>query len=274
MSVMSSVNAARADAPVRPRKPPPSAFVIIGLVVACAITAWAAYGVDFTLMPLFTDLTRGQVIIEQFLQPDWAFLVRPAVSEAFLETLYMAILASLVGCLLALVFAMLASKVSAPNTAVYRVSRLVLSLIRSLPDIAYGLIFVAVVGSGPLPGVLALIMFNIGVAAKLTGETIDAVDLGPVEAVEAAGGSRLQRARWAIFPQVAPNYLSYCFYVFELNIRASLVLGLVGAGGIGDLIRVLLARFAYPQVSAMIVVLFVVVFVLDQLSRALRKRLT
>lgn len=259
---------------VRPRKPPPSRFVVVGLVTAAAITLWAGLGIDFTLMPLFTDLTRGQVIIQQFLSPEWEFLARPAVRDAFLETLYMAILASLVGCVVALVLAMLASKVTAPNTAVYRITRAVLSLVRSLPDVAYGLIFVAVVGIGALPGVLALIMFNIGVAAKLTGETIDAVDPGPVEAVEAAGGSRTQRARWAVFPQVAPNYLSYCFYVFELNIRASLVLGIVGAGGIGLLMETLLKRFAYSQVSAIVVLLFVVVFVLDQVSRALRRRLT
>ncbi|WP_420114189.1 phosphonate ABC transporter, permease protein PhnE [Pseudactinotalea sp.] len=274
MSAATPVNDAPAAAPSRPRKPPPSPFVIVGLAIAAAITVWAGIGIDFTLLPLFTDLTRGQVIIEQFLRPEWAFLLRPAVSAAFLETLYMAILASLVGCSVALVLAMLASKVTAPNTAVYRITRAVLALIRSLPDVAYGLIFVAVLSIGALPGVLALIMFNIGVAAKLTGETIDSVDRGPVEAVEAAGGSRTQRARWAVFPQVAPNYLSYCFYVFELNIRASLVLGIVGAGGIGQLLQTLLARFQYSQVSAIVVMLFVVVFVLDQVSRALRRRLT
>lgn len=266
--------AADAAHPSRPRKPPPSPTLLIGLAIVVAITVWAGLGIEFTLTPLFTDLTRGQVIIEQFVRPEWDFLVRPAVAAAFLETLYMAVLASLVGCVLALLLAMLASKVSAPNTAVYRITRAVLSLVRSLPDVAYGLIFVAVVGTGALPGVLALIMFNIGVAAKLTGETIDAVDPGPIEAVEASGGNRLQRARWAILPQVAPNYLSYCFYVFELNIRASLVLGIVGAGGIGFLMETLLARREYSQVSAIVVLLFVVVFVLDQLSRALRRRLS
>ncbi|WP_156252514.1 phosphonate ABC transporter, permease protein PhnE [Pseudactinotalea terrae] len=258
----------------RPRKPPPSPALLIGLAVVLAITLWAGLSIEFTLAPLFTDLTRGKVIIDQFLRPEWDFLLRPAVAAAFLETLYIAILASLGGCILALLLAMLASKVSAPNTLVYRITRGVLSLVRSLPDVAYGLLFVAVLGTGALPGVLALIMFNIGVAAKLTGETIDSIDPGPVEAVEAAGGNRLQRARWAIFPQVAPNYLSYCFYVFELNIRASLVLGIVGAGGIGTLLYTLLARFEYSQVSAIVVLLFVVVFILDQLSRALRRRLS
>lgn len=271
MSVAASTAVTRTT---RPRRPPPSPFVLIGLAVAAAITVWAAIGIDFTLAPLFEDIGRGGVIIEQFLDPNWAFLGRDVVREEFLVTLYIAVVASVAGCGLALVLAMLSSKVSAPSTAVFRVTRVVLSMVRSLPDVAYGLIFVAVLGGDPLAGVLALVMFNIGVAAKLTGETIDAVDPGPIEAVEAAGGSRLHRARWAVLPQVAPSYVSYCFYVFELNIRASLVLGLVGVGGIGDLVRVLLAQFRYSEVSVLIVLLFVVVFVLDQVSRALRRRLT
>lgn len=272
---MSAAPAAQHDAaPARPRRPPPSPALVVGLVVAAAITVWAAIGIDFTLAPLFTDLTRGRTIIDQFLRPEWDFLLRPAVRDSFLETLYIAIIAAVVGCLLALVLAMLASKVSAPNTVVYRVTKWLLALIRSLPDVAYGLIFVAVLSIGALPGILALIVFNIGVVAKLTAETIDAVDPGPIESVEATGGSRLHRARWAVFPQIAPNYLSYCFYVFELNIRASLVIGIVGGGGIGELMRTLLARFEYSQVSAIVVALFVVVFLLDIASRSLRRRLT
>src|SRR5699024_4016468 len=136
------------------------------------------------------------------------------------------------------------------------------------------LLFVAFVQTGALPGILALIVFNIGVVAKLTPESIDAVDRGPIEAVEAAGATRFQRARFAIFPQIAPNYLSYCFYVLELTLRASTVLGFVGAGGIGQVIVLLMTRLDHSSVSAVVVALFVVVFVLDQASRAVRRRLT
>lgn len=258
----------------RPRKPPPSAATIGGLIVFLAITLWAAIGVEFTLTPLITNITRGSDVIYQYLHPNWEILTRPAVREGFLETLYIAILASLVGCLVALVLSMLASKVSAPNSAVYQVTKFILSLVRSLPDIAYGLLFVAFVGVGALPGILALIIFNIGVIAKLTSESIDAVDRGPIEAVEAAGATRFQRGRFAVLPQVAPNYLSYCFYVFELNLRASLVLGFVGAGGIGEVIMLLVTRLDHSSVSAVVVMLFVIVFILDQVSRAVRRRLT
>lgn len=256
-----------------PRRPPPSAFALIGGIAVLGLTLWAGYGIDFTLAPLIHDLTRGEEVLRQFV-PNWTFLTRDAVIAAALTTLYMAIIASAIGCAIAMAVALLASKVSAPNVGVYRVAKAIMSAVRSLPDIAYGLLFVAFVGTGALGGMAALIMFNIGVAAKLTAESIDAVDPGPIEAVEAAGGSRIQRAVTAVVPQVAPNYFSYCFYVFELNLRASLVIGIVGGGGIGQTIMTELARFNYGNISAVIVMFIVVVFVLDRVSRTIRRRLT
>ncbi|SED76680.1 phosphonate ABC transporter, permease protein PhnE [Ruania alba] len=273
MSVPTDAPAAAPPAE-RPVKPPLSIGAVLAVVIFLAITGYAAWGIDFTLRPLWEDVNRGREIIARYFEPNWAILTRPAVREGFLETLYIAIIATLVGCILALVCAMLASKVSAPNLPVYRITKLVLSVLRSLPDLAWGLLFVAFVVDGPLAGVLALIMFNIGIVAKLTSESIDAVDRGPIEAVEAAGASRFQRGRFAVLPQVAPNYLSYCFYVFELNIRASAVLGMVGAGGIGVVINLLVTRLQHEDLSAVVIALVAVVFVLDQASRAIRRRLT
>jgi phosphonate transport system permease protein len=116
-------------------------------------------------------------------------------------------------------------------------------------------------------------MFNIGVNAKLTSETIDGVDLGPVEAADASGANRMQRAWAAVVPQILPSYMSYSLYVFELNIRASVVIGLVGGGGIGQVIRVQLNQFNFSNLGALIVGLFVVVFVLDRISLMIRRRL-
>lgn len=242
-----------------------------GMVVALAVTVWAAAGIEFTLAPLFTDTLRGQRIIAQFFDPDWSYIVR--VWPSWVETLSIAVVASVVGCALALGAAMLASSVTAPNTAVYQSAKAALAVVRSLPDIAYGLLFVAAVGTGALGGIMALVLFNLGIAAKLTAETIDAVDPGPLEAADASGANRIQRAARAVFPQIAPNYLSYCLYVFELNIRASVVIGLVGGGGIGNVISVELSRFRYDRLAALVVALFVVVFAIDQLSRAIRRRL-
>lgn len=254
----------------RPRKPGPSWAVLTGLALAAAFTAWAAWSIEFTLVPLFTNLDNGWVIIQQFLNPNWGFVFR--VWEAWVETLAIAVIASFVGVLLGLVFAFLASKVTNRTSWFYLATKWFLSVIRSLPDVAYVLIFVALVSIGSLAGILALIVFNLGIAAKLTAETIDAVDQGPLEAADASGAGTIARARWAVLPQILPNYLSYCLYIFELNIRASVVIGIAGGGGIGSVINVQFSRFNYENVAAITVAIFVVVFAIDQLSQWLRRR--
>lgn len=239
--------------------------------IAAVLTVAAANAIEFDLTPLFTDTGRGWFIISEFLSPNWSFLGRTI--GPWLDTLSIAILASLVGCLLALVLSMLASPVTARTPWVYRTVKTVLSVVRSLPDVAWALLFVAIVGVGPLAGILALIMFNLGIVAKLTAETVDAVEPGPLEAADASGANAVQRARVAVVPQILPNYFSYAMYAFELNVRASVVIGLVGAGGIGNVISVELARFNYANLSAVVVALFVVVFLIDSASRAVRRRL-
>jgi len=135
------------------------------------------------------------------------------------------------------------------------------------------LIFVAAVGIGPLAGMLALFFFNVGVVAKLLSETVDGVDTGPIEATRAAGGNRIQTTRWAVMPQILPNYVAYSLYTFELNIRASTVIGIVGAGGIGQLLNAQRAFFRYDNLAVIIVELFVFVFVIELFSIWVRRRL-
>jgi phosphonate transport system permease protein len=254
-----------------PRKPRPNWMLWTGLVIVAAITVWSALSINFTLTPLFTNLTRGAEILGQLASPNWEFAWR--VRDAWLETLYIAVIAAAVGNGVALVLSMLASKVTSPNKVVYQLFKQLLNVVRSLPDIAYALLFVAAVGTGAMGGILALIMFNIGVNAKLTSETIDGVDPGPIEAADASGANRIQRAWTAGVPQILPNYVSYSLYVFELNLRASVVIGLVGAGGIGQVLSVQLSRFGYENIGAIVVVLFVIVFTLDRVSIWLRRRL-
>lgn len=255
----------------RPSRPAPRWGLWLGISIAAAITVWSAVAIDLDLEPLFTNTTRGSRILQQFLDPNWPFIWR--VMDRWLETLYIAVIAAVIGNAVGLGMALLASRVTA-GSVVHRVTKTVLSVVRSLPDVAYGLLFVAAVGTGALAGILALIFFNVGIIAKLTSETIDAVDPGPIEAADAGGANRLQRAFAAVVPQILPNYTSYSLYVFELNIRASLVIGLVGGGGIGNVIRVELNGFRYANISAIVIAVFVIVFLLDRLSIFLRRRLT
>jgi len=223
--------AATPTAPARPRKPRPSRVLILGLAAVAAITVWAGWEIDFTLGPLVENFSNGWVVVEQFLHPNWSYLGN--AWTAWLETISIAIVASFFGVAVGLVFAYMASRVTNRSTPLFRATKWFLAVLRSLPDVAYVLIFVALVGVGSLAGILALFIFNIGIAAKLTAETIDAVDQGPLEAADASGAGTFARARWAVQPQILPNFLSYALYIFELNIRSSVVIGYAGGGGIG-----------------------------------------
>lgn len=240
------------------------------------ITAWAVLeplgGIGFTLAPLFgEDLIRGRRIIAEFLNPNWAFLGR--IWGPFLETFLIAVIAAVLGVAASLPLAIMATRISGVGRTFYAFMRGLNSMIRSLPDIAWGLLAVAAVGSGALAGVVALIFFNIGVMVKLTSETVDAIDVGPLEAANASGATRTQTAWQSIVPQILPNYLSYGLYVFELNIRASVVIGFVGGGGIGNVLNVQLALFSYGNISVLIIVLFAAVYIIDRISIRVRRRL-
>jgi phosphonate transport system permease protein len=263
-----------AQGSTRPAKPRPSLVVPIGLVAFLVIT-WVAtseqFGIGLDIGSIISDITRGVGILGDLLRPNWAFL--PQTVDPMVETFRMAVLAAAVGCSVALPIAFLASRVTAPNLPTYVGDRAVLSVIRAIPDFLYAMIFVSAVGIGPLPGIAALILFNIGVVAKLQSETVDGIDAGPIEAARAAGGNRMQTIRWAALPQVLPNYVAYTLYTFELNIRASTVLGIVGAGGIGRILLREYKFFNFSNMSVIVVELFVLVFLIELVSITLRRRL-
>jgi phosphonate transport system permease protein len=130
------------------------------------------------------------------------------------------------------------------------------------------------VGLGPFPGTLALAIHSVGMLAKLFADSIEAIDPGPVEALRSAGAGKLSTIRWAVLPQVAPHFISYFLFRFELNVRVAVVLGLVGAGGIGFILTQYMRLFQYQKVCTIILVILVLVMSVDYLSSRLRKAVT
>lgn len=271
---MTTAPVARLGGP-RPARPRRSWFGPVLLLIGVGVTLYSAapqpMGIGVDMGAISANLTRGREIIGEVLRPNLAFL--PSTITALIETFQMAIVACIIGCGVGLPLAFLASRVTAPSHWVLTTDRWVLNVVRALPDLLYALIFVAAVGVGPLAGILALILFNIGVLAKLLSESVDAVDTGPVEAATAVGASRTQMVRSAVLPQVLPNYVAYSLYVFELNVRASTVIGIVGAGGIGNILNTQMKFFAFSNVGAVVLELFVVVLAIEAVSITLRRRL-
>lgn len=256
----------------RPLRPARSKLIWVAVVGFLAMTAWSWVGIGFSPAELVEKLDNARRIIDDSFPIAWQ--AWPVLVGPLLETFRMAVIGAVIGCSLALVVGFLASRVTSPGAVTYGVAKTLMSVVRSIPDVLYALLFVAAVSIGPLAGVLALVFFNVGVVAKLLAETVDAVPLGPLEAADAAGATFVQRVRTAVFPQVLPNYLAYALYTFELNLRASVVLGLVGAGGIGQVLRIAQTRYRYDVIALIIFVTFVIVFLVEALSISLRRRLS
>jgi phosphonate transport system permease protein len=204
------------------------------------------------------------------LPPDLSVL--PAALKGAVTTVEIALLGTAAAAVLALPLGF----VSARNVArppVFYPARAALNFLRSIDTLVYALVFVAAVGLGPFPGVLAVIAYTTTSLAKLYSEAIEGIERGPVDAITATGATRLQVLRFGVLPQVLPLFLSYVLYRFESNIRAATVLGFVGAGGIGFYLQTYLRMIDYPAASTVLLVTVVMVMAVDFVSSRLRDRL-
>jgi len=220
-------------------------------------------------------LARGIPWIVDFLRrmmpPDLRVL--PAVLKGALTTIEIALLGTTVAAALALPLGFLSARnVSAPS--IFYPARAILNFFRSVDTLVYALVFVAAVGLGPFPGVLAVIAYTTTSLAKLYSEAIEGIERGPVDAITATGATRLQVLRFGVLPQVLPLFLSYVLYRLETNIRAATILGFVGAGGIGFYLQTYLRMIDYPAASTTLLATVVMVMIIDALSSRLRSKLT
>ncbi len=226
----------------------------------------------------FFDATRfmdGAPAIAQLasemVPPD--FTRFPHWLRPLLDTLAMSIAGTALAVLFSLPLALLAAPNTAPNPWLCRGVRTLLAAMRSVPEIILGVLFVAAVGFGALPGVLALALHSVGMVAKFYAEAIEHVDPKPLEAASAAGASRLQVISHAVLPQVLPQLADITIYRWEYHFRASAVLGIVGAGGIGFELMAALRLIRYDQVAALLLTILVCVVVVDGIGAQLRRSL-
>ena len=208
--------------------------------------------------------TEGSLAYWMYRADSWLWLL--------FETSQMAALATLLGATLAFLLCFPAAANLAPNRAIYNLFRRGLELFRTVPDIVYALILVWTFGIGPLAGILAIALHTVGALGKLFAEVVENADMRPWEGVIAAGGNWFQAVRYAILPQVLPNFLSYALIRFEINVRGATVIGFVGAGGIGQELYTVISFNYYQEISAIIVLIILAVSVIDLLSEALRTR--
>ncbi|MCP3977667.1 MAG: phosphonate ABC transporter, permease protein PhnE [bacterium] len=247
---------------------------------AVVMTLVAVNQINFSVKEILSSFTRLGALAGEFWPPDWAWpktIGQPEavhIFEPFIETLQIAVIGATLGCIIAVPLAFSASRATAPNYPTYWFSKAFMNVFRTIPDLFWGILFATAVGFGsPFAGALAMIMFSLSIMAKLLSETVDSIDVGPLEAAKSAGARHWQMVQYAAYPQVAPNYVAYALYIFELNIRASVVLGIVGAGGIGRLLDERRNFFQWDQVMAIVMVIFVAVILIEIFSIWVRKKI-
>lgn len=241
------------------------------LVAAAVFYAWSGNRAGVSPAEFVDGLPAMGHLFRRMWPPAWSYL--PTMVKPMVETIQIAILGTTFGALLAMPLAGLAARNVAPNRAVFWVARIGLNAVRTLPDLLLAAILAVALGIGALPGVMALTIFSLGIIAKLSFETIEGIDPGPLEALAAVGATRAQTMWYAVVPQVLPQFVAFCLYVFEINVRVATVLGLVGAGGIGLWLYRDINLLRYRHALAIILVIFAVVSLIDYVSARLRARI-
>lgn len=195
---------------------------------------------------------------------------------ALVETVNIAAVSTLIGALLAIVFSLLATRGLARWPRAIGVVRRFLDILRAVPDIVIALILIFILGGGPVPAMIAIALHTTGALGKLFSEVNENADLKPVDGLKSVGATWTQQMLLGVVPQVAPNWLSYTLLRFEINIRASAILGFVGAGGLGYELKNAISwgQGRYDEAGAMFLMLFLTIVIVDQISSALRNRLT
>lgn len=211
-------------------------------------------------------------LLGRMFPPAWSFL--GALVHPTLQTINIATVGTALAIVLALPVAFLAALNTTLNRATYAAARLVMVISRSVDTLIWALIFIIVVGPGSLAGVLAVAVRSIGFVSKLLAEGIEEIDRGQVEAVTATGASRMQTLLYAIVPQVKPIFAGICIFRWDINVRESTVLGLVGAGGIGFALNEAILGLEWRRVGMILLVILLVVIASEAASAYLRKRVT
>ncbi|NJO23668.1 MAG: phosphonate ABC transporter, permease protein PhnE [Sphingomonadales bacterium] len=239
------------------------------VIIALLVWSWGPAEMS-KASSLFTDWRNMAEFATGFLNPqfrDWQTYLREMI-----ETVQIAIWGTALAVLFGTPFAILSASNVCPQWIVQPVRRL-MDAFRAINEIVFALLFVVAVGLGPLAGVLALAIHNIGIIAKLFSEAVEAIDPRPVEGIRATGARSIQEVIFGIIPQVMPLWSSYTLYRFETNVRQATVLGIVGAGGIGQSLYENIRSFQYSETAAIIIIIVLTVSLIDLLSAQVRKLL-
>ncbi|PYG27441.1 phosphonate ABC transporter, permease protein PhnE [Pelagimonas varians] len=271
----SQIEAARAQVPLAFQAPLPVRIRRYALwTFLIGLFCWCLYDFDMSPLRIWEGLGRfGRVLSFMFpphVWDNWADFAE--ILNGLGETLAIAFLGTVLGAIFAVPLSLLGAKNIIKKSILRLTVRRGFDVIRAFETLILALIFIRAFGLGPLPGILAIAVSEIGTFAKLFSEAIENTSEKPVEGVKASGGSRLQQIRFAVAPQVNPVILSILLYNFESNVRSGTILGIVGAGGIGFLLSDRIAAYKWDEAWSIIFLIIVMVYIIDWLSGLIRSK--
>jgi len=244
-------------------------FFIFSLI---SVLTFIVIDLEINFIELFSDSSKyfGD-ILNRMLPPDFSNFKN--LIYAMLETIEIAFLGTFIAITLSIPVGLFSARNLAPNYEVFLVARIITIFFRAIPEFIIAMILVIAIGFGAIPGVLALGIHTMGFLAKFYAEDIEHVNKGPIEALKSSGASKRQIISFAIIPQIIPSFIANNLYILDRNIRMATMLGIVGAGGIGYELQSSFRMFEYQKVSAIIIIIFITIFIIDHLSSFIRSKI-
>jgi len=226
--------------------------------------------IDF--IKLITDSSKyfGD-IISRMLPPDFSNLNE--LVYAMFETIEIAFLGTFIAIVLSIPLGLFSARNLAPNYFVYLICKTIVIFFRAIPEFIIAMILVIAIGFGAMPGVLALGLHTMGFLAKFYAEDIEHINKGPIDALKSSGATKSQIISFGVIPQILPSFVANNLYILDRNVRMATMLGIVGAGGIGYELQSSFRMFEYERVSAIIILIFVTIFIIDHLSAFIRSKI-
>ncbi|MGL5136982.1 MAG: phosphonate ABC transporter, permease protein PhnE [Beijerinckiaceae bacterium] len=266
-----SAGAATRAVPAPPRWERPNALSFVLIVVCIAFVLWSFSNVGLSWERMQRGIPAMGSILQRMFPPDIERL--PQILKSLLITFQMALVGCVLGLILSFPIAILAAEGISPHPIAQKIARGVIALFRTVPDLVWALLFVIAVGLGPAAGVMAIMVDKIGFAGRFFAEAMEEADKGPREALAAIGATRMGLVFSAIVPQALPSFVATSLFSLEKAVRGSVILGLVGAGGIGVELKVAFDLFDYDTAATIIIAIFILVLIVEQVSNVIRRRI-
>ena len=245
---------------------------LVSIVLFCSALIFIVKDLEINFIKLVSDSSKyfGDILL-RMLPPDFSNLKE--LISAMLETVEIAFIGTFLAIILSIPLGLFSARNLAPNYFVYFICKTIVIFFRAIPEFIIAMILVIAIGFGAMPGVLALGLHTMGFLAKFYAEDIEHINKGPIDALKSSGATKSQIISFGVIPQILPSFVANNLYILDRNVRMATMLGIVGAGGIGYELQSSFRMFEYPRVSAIIILIFITIFIIDNISSYIRSKI-